>query len=115
MILRHLLAWVTTKLAPCARCNCGMPTSLRMRLIKEPAEIDLMRQAAALVRIGVMATLAAAAPGQSQLTIESVGTNAILEAAAQVTPEATVNLLHFTTSGPETSLPHLITTTRHLT
>jgi Xaa-Pro dipeptidase len=91
------------------------PHLIRMRLIKEPAEIDLMRQAAALARIGVMATLAAAAPGQSQLTIESVGTNAILEAASQVTPEATVNLLHFTTSGPETSLPHLITTTRRLT
>jgi len=75
----------------------------------------LTPQAVALARIGVMATLAAAAPGQSQLTIESVGTNAILEAAPQVTPEATVNLLHFTTSGPETSLPHLITTTRRLT
>ncbi len=87
---------------------------IRMRLIKEPAEIDLMRQAAALARIGVMATLEAAAPGQSQLSIESIGTNAILEAAPQVTPEATINLLHFTTSGPETSLPHLITTTRRL-
>jgi Xaa-Pro dipeptidase len=87
---------------------------IRMRLIKEPAEIALMRQAAALARIGVMATLEAAAPGQSQLSIESIGTNAILEAAPQVTPEATINLLHFTTSGPETSLPHLITTTRRL-
>ena len=85
-----------------------------MRLIKEPAEIALMRQAAALARIGVMATLEAAAPGQSQLAIESIGTNAILEAVAS-DPEATVNLLHFTTSGPETSLPHLITTTRRLT
>jgi Xaa-Pro dipeptidase len=91
------------------------PQLIRMRLIKEEAEIALMRQAASLARIGVMATLAAAAPGQSQLTIESIGTNAILEAAPQVTPEATVNLLHFTTSGPETSLPHLITTTRRLT
>jgi Xaa-Pro dipeptidase len=61
-----------------------------------------------------MATLEAAAPGQSQLSIESIGTNAILEAAPRLTPEATVNLLHFTTSGPETSLPHLITTTRRL-
>jgi Xaa-Pro dipeptidase len=91
------------------------PDLIRMRLIKEEVEIALMRQAAALARIGVMATLEAAAPGQSQLSIESVGTNAILEAAPQVTPEATVNLLHFTTSGPETSLPHLITTTRRLT
>jgi Xaa-Pro dipeptidase len=90
------------------------PHLIRMRLIKEPAEIALMRQAAALARIGVMATLEAAAPGQSQLAIESFGTNAILEAAPRVTPEATVNLLHFTTSGPETSLPHLITTTRRL-
>ena len=88
---------------------------IRMRLIKEPAEIALMRQAAALARIGVMATLEAAAPGQSQLSIESIGTNAILEAVPQVTPNATINLLHFTTSGPETSLPHLITTTRSLT
>lgn len=91
------------------------PHLIRMRLIKEEGEIALMRQAAALAHIGVMATLDAAAPGQSQLTIESVGTNAILEAAPQVTPGATVNLLHFTTSGPETSLPHLITTTRRLT
>ena len=85
-----------------------------MRLIKDEAEIALMRQAAALARIGVMATLGAAAPGRSQLEIESIGTNAILEAAPELTPAATINLLQFTTSGPETSLPHLITTTRRL-
>lgn len=87
---------------------------VRMRLIKDAAEIELMRQAAALARIGVMATLDAAAAGRSQLEIESIGTNAILEAAPDLTPDATINLLHFTTSGPETSLPHLITTTRRL-
>jgi Xaa-Pro dipeptidase len=90
------------------------PAIVRMRLIKDEGEIALMRQAAALARIGVMATLNAAAPGQSQLAIESIGTNAILEAAPELTPEATINLLQFTTSGPETSLPHLITTTRRL-
>lgn len=90
------------------------PQVIRMRLIKEAGEIALMRQAAALAHIGVMATLEAAAPGLSQLAVESIGTNAILEAAPQVTPNAIVNLLHFTTSGPETSLPHLITTTRRL-
>jgi Xaa-Pro dipeptidase len=90
------------------------PAIVRMRLIKDDGEIALMRQAAVLARIGVMATLAAAAPGQSQLSIEAIGTNAILEAAPELTPEATINLLQFTTSGPETSLPHLITTTRRL-
>jgi Xaa-Pro dipeptidase len=87
---------------------------IRMRLIKDEAEIALMRRAAALARVGVMATLDAAAPDRSQLAIESIGTNAILEAAPEITPEATINLLQFTTSGPETSLPHLITTTRRL-
>jgi len=91
------------------------PDLVRMRLIKDPAEIALMRQAAALARIGVVATLEAAAPGRSQLAIESIGTNAILAAAPELTPDATINLLQFTTSGPETSLPHLITTTRRLT
>ncbi len=91
------------------------PALVRMRLIKDEAEIALMRQAAELARIGVMATLEAVAPGRSQLAIESIGTNAILEAAAERTPDATINLLQFTTSGPETSLPHLITTTRRLT
>ncbi len=90
------------------------PELVRMRLLKDEAEIALMRQAAALARIGVMATLEAAAAGRSQLAIEAVGTNAILEAAPEVTPEATIALLQFTTSGPETSLPHLITTTRRL-
>ena len=90
------------------------PAIIRMRLTKDEGEIALMRQAAALARIGVMATLEVAAPGQSQLAIESIGTNAILEAAPELTPEATINLLQFTTSGPETSLPHLITTTRRL-
>jgi Xaa-Pro dipeptidase len=90
------------------------PAIIKMRLIKDDGEIALMRQAAALARIGVMATLEAAAPGQSQLAIESIGTNAILEAAPELTPDATINLLQFTTSGPETSLPHLITTTRRL-
>jgi Xaa-Pro dipeptidase len=91
------------------------PAIGRLRLIKEPGEIELMKLAAELARIGVMATLDAAAPGQSQLAIESQGTNAILEAAPHLTPDATVNPLGFTTSGPETSLPHLITTTRRLT
>jgi Xaa-Pro dipeptidase len=91
------------------------PAIVRMRLIKDEQEIALMRQAAALARIGVMATLRTASPGQSQLAIESVGTNAILEAAPESTPGATIHLLQFTTSGPETSLPHLITTTRRLT
>jgi Xaa-Pro dipeptidase len=87
---------------------------IRMRLIKDEAEIALMRQAAELARIGVLATLDAVATGRSQLEIESLGTNAILEAAPELTPAATINLLHFTTSGPETSLPHLITTARRL-
>jgi Xaa-Pro dipeptidase len=91
------------------------PAILRMRLIKEAGEIALMREAAALARIGVMTTLEAAVPGASQLAIESLGTNAILDAAPRLTPGATINLLQFTTSGPETSLPHLITTTRRLT
>jgi Xaa-Pro dipeptidase len=90
------------------------PAIITMRLIKDEGEIALMRQAAALARIGVLATLEAAAPGQSQLAIESIGTTAILEAAPELTPNATINLLQFTTSGPETSLPHLITTTRRL-
>jgi Xaa-Pro dipeptidase len=90
------------------------PELIRMRLLKDPAEIDLMRQAAALARVGVLATLEAAAAGRSQLEIESIGTNAILEAVPGQAPEAIINLLHFTTSGPETSLPHLITTARRL-
>ena len=90
------------------------PALARMRLVKDEAELALMRRAAALAGIGVMATLEAAAPGRSNLEIESVGTMAILEAAAEHTPGATINLLQFTTSGPETSQPHLITTTRRL-
>jgi Xaa-Pro dipeptidase len=91
------------------------PAITRMRVIKDAGEIALMREAAALARVGVMATLDAAAPGASQLALESLGTNAILDAAPRLTPDATINLLQFTTSGPETSLPHLITTTRRLT
>ncbi len=90
------------------------PAIIRMRLIKDAGEIALMKLAAALAKIGVMTTLEAAAPGLSQLGIESLGTTAILEAAPTLTPAATINLLQFTTSGPETSLPHLITTTRKL-
>lgn len=99
-----------------AGCSAGdlSPAIIRMRLIKEQGEIELMKLAARLAHIGVMTTLNAAAPGLSQLAIESLGTNAILEAAPEITPEATINLLQFTTSGPETSLPHLITTTRKL-
>lgn len=90
------------------------PAIIRMRLIKEAGEIELMKLAAALAKLGVMGTLDAAAPGLSQLAIESIGTAAILEATPTLTPNATINLLQFTTSGPETSLPHLITTTRKL-
>lgn len=90
------------------------PALMQMRLVKDEAELALMRRAAALARIGVMTTLEAAAPGPSNLEIESVGTMAILEAASEHMPNATINLLQFTTSGPETSQPHLITTTRRL-
>jgi len=91
------------------------PVLALMRLLKDDAEIAAIRRAAVLARVGVMATLEASLPGRSNLEIASVGTTAILEAASSLEAEATINLLEFTTSGPETSLPHLITSTRRLT
>jgi Xaa-Pro dipeptidase len=90
------------------------PDIIRMRLVKDAEEIELMRLASRLAHIGVMTTLRSLKEGLSQIAVESAGTNAILEAVPEIAPFATVHLFQFTTSGPETSLPHLITSSRRL-
>ena len=88
---------------------------LRMRLVKDPDEIERIRVAGQIAQVGVDVTLRESRPGVSQLAAETRGTQAMLERAAEIVPSATLVLLTFTTSGPETSLPHLITTPRRFT
>jgi Xaa-Pro dipeptidase len=85
---------------------------LRLRLVKDAEEIELIRVAGQLARIGIEQTLNDSQPGTSQLVAEMNGTQRLLEAGAEIVPEAMLIPFQFTTSGPETSMPHLITTTR---
>lgn len=83
--------------------------------IKRPHEIEAMRRAGELVAIGVRASLDACRPGVSELEVDNAGATAIFAAASELGPDATVELLTMTPSGPfRSTLPHVFSSTRRL-
>lgn len=88
------------------------PAIGQLRIVKEAAELDRLRLSAELVNHGLAVSLAAIADGIDQVVVEERGSSAILERAAEIAPGVDVTLRRFTTSGTDSSLPHLITTTR---
>lgn len=86
-----------------------------LRLRKDSAEIARIRQAAALVSVAVVASLAAIRVGISELELDGVGDQALRSAAAAEHPAATLESFAMTPSGVErTLLPHTGTSGRRL-
>lgn len=90
-------------------------TLVEMRYVKDEAEIRAMEEAGRLVNLAVGETLAACRPGATELGMDSVGTAALFEETTRSHPEATLDLLVMSPSGPKRSvMPHVFSNTREL-
>jgi Xaa-Pro aminopeptidase len=86
----------------------------QLRIRKDEAEVDLLRQAAQLSDAAVRASLAAARPGLTELEAETAGLLALREAAAAKGESAALDLISVVLSGPRGSMPHEMTSGRRL-
>lgn len=91
------------------------PTLTEMRYVKDEAEIQRVEEAGLLVNLSVSKSLAACKPGVTELDIDAAGTAALFEEAARNHPEATLEAMAFSPSGPDRSAwPHVFSNTRRL-
>lgn len=89
------------------------PRIEEMRFIKDDAEIELMLEAGRLASMGVGASLAAVAPGVTEIDMDGVGNRAILAEVSLKHPDATLDLFAMSPSGPlRTVMPHVFSNTR---
>ncbi|RTQ94053.1 aminopeptidase P family protein [Lysinibacillus telephonicus] len=87
----------------------------KMRSIKDNEEIAAMIEAGKLVNLGVSETLKACKVGTTELEIDAIGNQVIYRIASENYPNATLDLLVMTPSGPERSiLPHVYSNTRKI-
>lgn len=85
----------------------------KMRSIKDDAEIAAMIEAGKLVNLGVSETLKHCKVGITELEMDAIGNQIIYQTASEKYPNATLDLLVMTPSGPERSiLPHVYSNTR---
>jgi Xaa-Pro dipeptidase len=91
------------------------PALARMRMIKDAAELALIERAARMAERGVLASLAAARAGTTELEVDAAGTAAVMSAATGSGPEVTLDLLTMTPSGRARSvLPHALSSSRRM-
>ncbi|RKJ60121.1 aminopeptidase P family protein [Butyricicoccus sp. 1XD8-22] len=84
-----------------------------MRSIKDDDEIAAMIEAGKLVNLGVSETLKHCKVGITELEMDAIGNQIIYQTASEKYPNATLDLLVMTPSGPERSiLPHVYSNTR---
>ncbi|MDN4492818.1 M24 family metallopeptidase [Ureibacillus aquaedulcis] len=87
----------------------------KMRSIKDEKEITAMIEAGKLVNLGVSETLKHCKVGATELEIDAIGNQIIYQTASENYPNATLDLLVMTPSGPERSiLPHVYSNTRKI-
>ncbi len=87
----------------------------RMRYVKDGTEIERITAAGRLVNCAVSESLSACAPGTTELDVDAAGTAALFEEAARNHPEATLEAMAFSPSGPDRSAwPHAFSNTRRL-
>jgi len=105
-VARHLLA------AGFELADIG-PKIQEMRFVKDDAEIELMLEAGRLASLGVGASLAALAPGITEIDVDGSGDRAILAEVSEKHPDATLDLFAMSPSGPvRTVMPHVFSNTR---
>jgi len=91
------------------------PVLARMRVIKDDAELEVIRESARVAGAGVGASLRACRAGTTEIEIDAAGTAAVMTAVARLPGPATVEQLLMTPAGAERSaLPHALSTTRAL-
>jgi Xaa-Pro dipeptidase len=89
------------------------PKVEEMRFFKDDAEIELMVEAGRLASLGLGASLAALAPGITEMDLDGVGNRAIMAEVSAKHPGATLDLFAMSPSGPiRTVMPHVFSNTR---
>ena len=90
-------------------------TLTEMRYVKDAAEIERVEEAGQLVNLAVEKSLAASKPGVTELDVDAAGTAALFDEAARNHPEAMLEAMAFSPSGPDRSAwPHVFSNTRRL-
>lgn len=90
-------------------------TLTEVRYVKDEAEIQRVEEAGRLVNLAVSKSLAMCEPGVTELDIDAAGTAALFEEAARNRPNATLEAMAFSPSGPDRSAwPHVFSNTRRL-
>ena len=86
-----------------------------LRYVKDAAEIEQMTRAGQLVNLAVRESLAACAPGATELEVDARGTFVLYEEAGRSHPGATLEAISFSPSGPDRSAwPHVFSNNRKL-
>lgn len=88
---------------------------VEMRYVKDPEEIERMRQAGRLVDLVMRESVAACRPGVTEIEVDSAGSVALFEETAREHPEAMLEILVMSPSGVKRSvMPHVHSNTRRL-
>jgi Xaa-Pro dipeptidase len=87
-----------------------------LRMVKSDVEVQAVRRAAELANLGVMKTIEAAHAGITEIQLDMIGNNAILELSGQEYPEAILRFaINMSPSGSSRSvLPHVFSTSRRI-
>jgi Xaa-Pro dipeptidase len=87
----------------------------KQRAVKDEHELSVMREAGRLVSLALSSSLATAKEGVTELELDNAGTSALFEEVSRVHPNATLDLLVMSPSGPVRSImPHVFSNTRKL-
>jgi Xaa-Pro dipeptidase len=87
----------------------------KQRAVKDEHELSVMREAGRLVSLALSSSLAIAKEGVTELELDNAGTSALFEEVSRVHPNATLDLLVMSPSGPVRSImPHVFSNTRKL-
>ena len=90
-------------------------TLTEMRYVKDKAEVERVEQAGHLVNLAVSESIAACKLGATELDVDAAGTAALFNEVTKNYPEATLEAMAFSPSGPGRSAwPHVFSNTRRL-
>lgn len=88
----------------------------QLRMVKSDDEIEAIKRAAELATFGVSKTIEKAKEGLTEIQLDTIGNNAILERSSSEYPESVVRFtVNMSPSGPvRSALPHVFSTSRKL-
>lgn len=86
-----------------------------MRYVKDGGELGMMAEAGRLVNLAVRESLAAVRAGVTEMEVDSAGDRALFERVAREHPDATLDSMVMTPSGPQRStMPHIFSNARRM-